>query len=582
MQTNRYTLKLYWEQIRKHKVSFFASLVTIPIGELLLNTIFPFFLSQAIGNLSDQQSQLVVQNLTISSIIIIIGVSLNFIGFKILLLHEASVRFDLAHDTFDRLLNKDLGFFNNEKIGALTSRYIDFLRSHVNLQDLLIIRTLGFLISVITGLVIVGLQSPIMSIILFILLLGIVAQIKYTIKYRTPYREARKKLIGESHGKVADTLTNSLIVKTFANEQSEVQYLNATNKKYKAAFLKDLGIMSAEGSARILVMSIIQVLAVGACTILISNDQMNLSIALFLLVYLQRISTQLFTLGEIINGYDQALLEAAPMSDMLSIPPKVIDKKDAVDLIAVNPTISIKNLSYRYSPESNNIFNGINLDIKAGEKIGLVGHSGAGKTTLTHLLLRFDDITKGSITIDGHNIRDVSQASLRRNIAYVPQEPMLFHRSLYDNILYGKPEATESEIKLAIKQAHAEEFISQLPKGLETTVGERGVKLSGGQRQRIAIARALLKNAPILILDEATAALDSASEKLIQESLVDLMHNRTSIVIAHRLSTIVQMDRIVVLEKGKIAEIGAHQELLDKGGIYATLWSHQSGNFIEE
>lgn len=227
------------------------------------------------------------------------------------------------------------------------------------------------------------------------------------------------------------------------------------------------------------------------------------------------------------------------------------------------------------------IFNNLSLTIKPGERIGLVGHSGSGKTTLTRLLLRFSDIDSGSISIDGQNIAEVTQQSLHQSIAYVAQEPLLFHRTLAENIAYGKPDATREQIIQAAKQAHAWEFIQELPEGLETMVGERGIKLSGGQRQRIAIARALLKDAPILVLDEATSALDSESEKLIQESLDTLMQKRTSIVIAHRLSTIAQLDRIIVLEHGKIAEDGSHQELLARKGIYASLWKHQSGGFIE-
>jgi len=222
------------------------------------------------------------------------------------------------------------------------------------------------------------------------------------------------------------------------------------------------------------------------------------------------------------------------------------------------------------------------LQIKPGERIGLVGVSGSGKTTLTKLLLRFADVEKGEITIDGQNIKKVTQESLRKNIAYVPQETSLFHRSIAENIAYGKPDASQAEIEHAAKLANADEFIKDLPNGYETLVGERGVKLSGGQRQRIAIARAILKDAPILVLDEATSALDSESEALIQGALKELIKDRTSIVIAHRLSTVMNLDKIIVLKDGKIAEAGSHTELLKKGGAYARLWSRQSGAFLDE
>ena len=245
-------------------------------------------------------------------------------------------------------------------------------------------------------------------------------------------------------------------------------------------------------------------------------------------------------------------------------------------------SVDFKGVTFAHQDNTTELFSDFSLHIKSGERVGLVGLSGSGKTTLARLILRFSDIEQGSINIDGQNIADVSQESLRKNIAYVPQEPMLFHRTLRENIAYGRPDASEAEIMGAVEKSNSLEFIASLPNGIDTIVGERGVKSSGGQRQRVAIARAILKDAPILILDEATSALDSQSEKLIQDALVKLMKGRTSIVIAHRLSTIAKLDRIIVLSDGKITEQGTHGELLKQHGTYANLWSHQSGGFIEE
>ena len=214
--------------------------------------------------------------------------------------------------------------------------------------------------------------------------------------------------------------------------------------------------------------------------------------------------------------------------------------------------------------------------------MGLVGHSGAGKTTITKILLRFADVSHGVVSIDGQDIRSMRQDDLRRTISYVPQEPLLFHRTLKENIAYGKPDASDDEITAVAKKAHAHEFIKKLPKGYDTLVGERGIKLSGGERQRVAIARAMLKDAPILILDEATSSLDSISEKHIQEALGELMKGRTTIVIAHRLSTIQKMDRILVVENGHIVEEGTHQELVLSDGVYGAFWKQQAGGFIGE
>lgn len=253
-------------------------------------------------------------------------------------------------------------------------------------------------------------------------------------------------------------------------------------------------------------------------------------------------------------------------------------------LKVTNGKISMNKITFTHDEgQGDTLFHDFSLDIKPGEKIGLVGASGSGKTTLTKLLLRFADIDSGKITIDGQDISEVTQASLRAKIAYVPQEPLLFHRSVRENIAYGRPDATDAEIEEAAKKAGAYDFIIGLKDGFDTMVGERGTKLSGGQRQRVAIARAILKDAPILVLDEATSALDSESEALIQKSLETLMENRTSIVIAHRLSTIAKLDRIIVLKNGKIVEDGSHDELINKKrGVYAKLWARQSGGFIEE
>jgi len=582
MNTNKRTLKLYWEQIRKHKVSYFLAFIMIPLGVLAIDTLLPYFLSQTIGGLSDGNDHIVWTSLTLAAGIGIAGAIFNFIGFQALIHHEGNVRAELGNASFARLMNKDMRFFVDEKVGGLTSKFIDFIRSHTTLQDLLIIRTSGFVLSISIGLLIVLSQSWILALIIVALLTGLVMQVRWSIKRRAVWRHERKTLNSDINGNIADAITNNLVVKTFAGEEREIEHITQKNNRYRELFKKDVGFVAREGSARVALMVIVQIVAVSACTYLVLHDQMKVAAVIFTLAYLQRIGSQLFTLGEMLNGYDQALLEAGPMSDILTKETTVNDKEKAVALHKITPTIHFDTVSFKYDDAENDILKDIDLSIKAGEKIGLVGPSGAGKTTITHLLLRFSDVTGGTITIDGHNIQDVTQKSLRQTIAYVPQEPMLFHRTLRENIAYGRPNATDKEIRQAAKHANALEFIDELPHKLDTLVGERGIKLSGGQRQRIAIARAILKDAPILILDEATSALDSGSEKLIQAALEQLMKNRTSIVVAHRLSTIQKMDRIIVLDKGMIIEQGSHDELLRHKGVYSKLWMHQSGGFIEE
>lgn len=557
-------------------------LVCIPFGALFIDTLLPYFFSQAIGGLSTNNTEAVRNNLIFSAGIGLVGVLLNVIGFQTMIRHEANVRRALSDKAFKTIINKDLGFFVNQKVGALTSRFIDFIRAATTLQDLFIIRTLGFVMSVGVGLVIVAFNSLILAGIIALLIIMLIVQVKWSIKKRTPWRKERKELIGEIHGSIADTVTNNLIVKTFAQEATETNKISEKNARFRDVYVRDFSFMSFEGSMRVLIMTVVQIIAVSFCAYLIFNNQMDIAMAIFSLTYLQRIASQLFTLGEMLNGYDQVFLDAAPMSEMLAKEIDVTDRKNAKTISALSPTIEFKDTSYSYKDGKDHVIDNVNLSIPAGQKVGLVGHSGAGKTTITHLLLRFADVTNGSISVDGHDIRDITQNSLREHIAYVPQEPMLFHRSLRENIAYGKLNATDEEIRWAAKQANAIDFIEDLPNGLDTEVGERGVKLSGGQRQRIAIARAILKDAPILVLDEATSALDSESEKLIQDALSKLMEGRTSIVIAHRLSTIAKLDRIIVLDSGKIAEDGTHAKLLTQKGIYANLWAHQSNGLIEE
>jgi ABC-type multidrug transport system fused ATPase/permease subunit len=265
--------------------------------------------------------------------------------------------------------------------------------------------------------------------------------------------------------------------------------------------------------------------------------------------------------------------------DMLIVPRDIRDRPAAVELKVGPGQIEFDRVTFAYD-RKRPVFDGLELTIPASQRVGLVGHSGAGKTTLVTLLMRLYDVQQGAIRIDGQNIADVTQASLRRSVALIPQDVILFHRTLMDNIRYGRPGASDAEVIRAAEDAHAHEFVATLPDGYRTLVGERGVKLSGGQRQRIAIARALLKNAPILVLDEATSALDSESEALIQAGMDEAMAGKTVIAIAHRLSTLAHLDRILVVDRGKVVEDGSHADLLVRDGIYASLWRRQVGGFL--
>ncbi|ATC86377.1 ABC transporter ATP-binding protein [Pseudoalteromonas arctica] len=394
----------------------------------------------------------------------------------------------------------------------------------------------------------------------------------------------------EMTGRIVDSYTNISTIKLFSYTQREEQYAKQSMDVFLQPVYKQMRLVTSlnfviQSLNYLLVFSVTAVslylwslsaISAGAIAVAVSLALRLNGMAQWIM---WEISSLFENIGTVADGIKT-----------LSNPIEVADKPNADTLNVSQGAIEFNNVHFNYGKAANEtnrspVMNGLNLNIKPGEKIGLVGRSGAGKSTLVNLLLRFYDTDSGTIKIDGQNITDVSQESLRRYIAMVTQDTSLLHRSVKDNILYGRPDATQAEMINATKQAKALEFINDLVdskgnKGFDAQVGERGVTLSGGQRQRIAIARVLLKNAPILILDEATSALDSEVEAAIQASLDDLMTGKTVIAIAHRLSTIAQMDRLIVLDDGGVVEQGTHEELIAKGGIYAALWTHQTGGFI--
>lgn len=308
-----------------------------------------------------------------------------------------------------------------------------------------------------------------------------------------------------------------------------------------------------------------------------------LTVGDFMLIqmYVMGLMNRIWNVGRNIRQLYEAFAEATEMLDIIELTPDIVDKPDAKALAVSEGDIVFDRVRFAYH-EGQNVLSDFDLHIAPHEKVALVGLSGAGKTTITKLLLRLYDIQDGAIRIDGQSIADVTQESVRRAIAFVPQEPVLFHRTLMENIRYGRAGATDEEVIAAAKQAHCYEFISHYPEGFETMVGERGVKLSGGERQRVAIARAILKNAPILVLDEATSSLDSESEHLIQDALTTLMEGKTVIAVAHRLSTVMKMDRIIVMEQGAVTLSGTHDALLShEENLYKKLWEIQAGGFLD-
>ena len=474
-------------------------------------------------------------------------------------------------------------FHSDRFSGSLTAQVGRFTRAYERLTDQFIFNIVPLIITFSSIFIILMNRAPMFAIglMFFSAVFAIVSSRSFKKIGKCNEREAAAQT--RQTGQLTDSITNILSVKSYAQENFE----RARYTKYQGETLA-----AGEASMRATIQRdvlfdsiflLIDVLMIGF--IVIGAPVFALPVATVILIfqYSQTILVNLWDVSSIFKNFTRVFGDAHEMTVILDTVDTVVDEKGAKKLIVDKGSIHFDHINFKHTDAKEDIFNDFDLKIKPGERVGLAGLSGSGKTTLTKLLLRFADVDAGAIKIDDQNIRKVTQHSLRKNIAYVPQEASLFHRTIAENIAYAKPDATMEEIKHAAKLANAAEFIEKLPNGYETMVGERGIKLSGGQRQRIAIARAILKDAPILVLDEATSALDSESESLIQEALLRLMHGRTSIVVAHRLSTISSLDRIVVLDNGKIIEQGSHDELLKlKDGQYKKLWNRQSGAFIEE
>lgn len=581
--TTRQTLAIFRKELFRDKKTTTTFLILIPISHFLRFVATPllvsFIIQSLIKNPENYQTALWLMLATATTMII--STLCNDKGYTLLFNHEEQVQTRLLKDGLNNLMSRSYQFFTEQKVGTLAGDLMNYSRSYTALGDAYFLNTNHLLIGFACGLIVIGILTPILlvpTVGISAILIGLNVK---NVRARAPYRNERKRLTSELAGSIADIMGNQLLVRIFATESYETGRVKQERIAVEKISRKEIEIIEHESLLRQAVLYTFQLFALLLFVWLGATGRASIAGIIFTFTYLNRSTDAIFGISAIMRQYEQAFLDAAPMVKILNMPVAVTDKPNAVDLRVKKGQIELRDVNFAYADNSDDsVFTNLHLFIPPGQRLGLAGHSGGGKTTLTKLLLRFTDIDSGEIEIDGQNIADARQTSLRSQIAYVPQDPFLFHRSLRENISYGRLDATEKEIISAAKKAHAWEFIVKLPRGLDTVVGERGVKLSGGQRQRIAIARAILKDAPILILDEATSALDSDSEKLIQKSLETLMTGRTSIVIAHRLSTIAKLDRIIVLEDGKIVEDGSHEELLVHGKIYATLWNHQAGGFI--
>lgn len=393
--------------------------------------------------------------------------------------------------------------------------------------------------------------------------------------------EAHASVESTVSGQLVDSITNNNNVRIFARRIYEISYIEKalllTKKQFQIKEIFTIKLHFFQGISLSVMLGFMLWLLIELRT------RQMISIGDFTLILSLSVEVGFMTWWtlEQVDELNKAVGKCTQSLSYIFIPLTINDKKNASDLIIKDGKITFKHVKFHYQ-DTEPLFQNKSVTILPRQKVGLVGYSGGGKSTFVNLILRLYDVTEGRILIDDQDIREITQDSLRSNVGMIPQDPLLFHRTLMDNIRYGRIDATDEEVIKAAQRAHAHKFITKLPQGYDSLVGECGIKLSGGQRQRIAIARAIIKNAPILILDEATSQLDSLTESYIQESLLELMQNKTVIAVAHRLSTLLHMDRILVFEQGKIVEDGSHMELLKKGGEYKRLWDAQVGGFLPE
>ena len=484
-------------------------------------------------------------------------------------------------EAMDELLAKDLAFFQDNFAGSLTKRALGYARRFEDVFDVFCFQVIANSIPLAFVTVVLWRYSPLLIVTLLGMLGATFAMVFPMIRQRQRLVGLREEASNKLAGHVADSIANAETVRAFAREPDEAR-IHARNVGDYGT--KTLNTWNYQNLRVDMVTSPMYVLTntLGLIVALTASGGTGASLGTVFITfsYYAAVTRVMWEFNRIYRNLEGAMTDAAQFAELLLDPPAVSDAAEIEAFAPGNFAVELRNVSFRYSPAQPLLFENFSLRIEPDSRVGLVGRSGGGKTTLTRLLLRFADVESGEILVGGQPIDRVPQAALRRAVGYVPQDPSMFHRSIADNIRVGRPGASDADVRRAAHLAHAAEFIAALPSGYDTLVGERGVKLSGGQRQRVAIARAILKDAPILILDEATSSLDSESEGLIQEALWTLMARRTAIVIAHRLSTVKRMDRLIVLERGRIIEEGSHDALLKHGGLYASLWEHQSGGFL--
>lgn len=577
---------LFYAKQLKREWPLFSVVMASTVALQAANLTAPLYLRQFFNIIASSTPSAETEQLLITTILWIAG-----LGFVVWILRrvlslstiyiEARAMSMLYIDAFDYLIKHSYQFFISQFAGTLTRRISKYAGSFETLFDSFAASFVPTVLYVVGAVSILFVHNRPLGIMLGAwAILFAVFQV-YVSRLRQPIRAERAEEDSALAGTFADAISNQNTITIFSGSKHEHENTKKAVGKWRKITLRswvaDDYIWGAQG----FLMVLINVSLLYGAFRFWERGELTVGDFVLIQTYLIGIFDHLNSITRELRRVYDGFADAGEMVHIMQSPHAVKDTTDARDLAINEGKIDFKDVQFRFN-ETRPILNDLSLSIRGGEKVALVGPSGAGKSTITKLLLRLYDIDSGSIEIDGQNIAQVTQDSLRNAIAFVPQEPILFHRSLMENIRYGRRDATDEEVMDAAKLAHCHEFISQLPEAYGTFVGERGVRLSGGERQRIAIARAILKQAPILLLDEATSSLDSESERYIQDSLEVLMEGKTVLVIAHRLSTIMKMDRIIVLEKGSVEADGTHMELIATDGLYRKLWNIQAGGFLRE
>lgn len=577
------TLKFYFKKIGKYKLLSFGLILCITLA-IFFSMSWAIVFRDFIATLTSEGSREVIGKALFSTLLIIMAVeSAEFIFWRLAGFinnyFQPKIMSDIANECFDNLHQHSYKFFSNNFAGSLVKKVTRLVGSFEAVADKLYwdILPLILRITIITG--VLFYLSPKLGTIMLVWTLFFMGINYAASMYKLKFDLARSKADTQVTAYLADTITNNTNIKLFANSKFENQRFQLVTFDWFKKMKKSWDIASFIDAIQTVLMVVLEFLIIYTAIQLWVDNQLQAADFFIIQSYLIEAFHQLWNFGRVIRDLYEKLTDGNEMVEILNTPIEIQDSPKAKKIKITAGAIEFQNVSFTYNKKQA-VLKDLSIKIKPSEKIALIGPSGGGKSTITKLILRLFDITKGQILIDNQNIQLVTQDSLRHQICLVPQDPILFHRTLFENIKYGNPKASKAEVEAAAKLAYCHDFITQFPKGYETLVGERGIKLSGGERQRIAIARAILVNAPILILDEATSSLDSESEHLIQKALANLLKNKTAIIVAHRLSTIQSVDRILVVSKGQIKEQGSHAELLQKhGGTYQKLWNLQVGGY---